>query len=209
VAAGEHDLGTPPASAIRWCADAEPSRSLRTLNSKAAARLSELVATSGTVREMLAFLCRHDDLHLTVQARRDLKRTLGTGGRSRFFVADATLVGRLEFDAGDLPIPHQRLTLAHEIAHGVELAALPRVGTRALATLLLARMGHHTAWWSHHAIETPFALDIEAQVARELRMNESGDAGRLQDIARFHRLDLPGMGTGELPGAAVSAGGLR
>jgi hypothetical protein len=171
-----------------WCGNAQNRRNLRTLDDAAHARLADLVARSVTVREMVALLCAERDVHFTLRGSRHLKREHRSGGRSGFAVVDGVLIGRLEFDTGESAREAQQIVVAHELAHGVELARLPRLDTRTLAQRLLAHTGRHVAWWPHRTIETPFALAVEKQVAGELRLDLTPTRGRLEELARRHHL---------------------
>jgi hypothetical protein len=180
---GDADIG-PPRSGV-WCREA--GRNLRTLDPAAHARLAELLRASTTAREMVAVLCAARDIHFTLRGSRGLRREHGYGGLSAFALVDGVLIGRLEFDISETTREAQRVTVAHELAHAVELAALPRVDTRALARLLRAGHGRHPAWSPQQTIETPFAVAVERQVVSELRESSSSDHGRLADIVRRYQ----------------------
>jgi hypothetical protein len=192
-APGVADAGPPPSGA--WCREA--GRNLRTLDPTAHARLAELVRASTTAREMVAFVCAAREIHFTLGGRRGLRRERGYGGLSAFALVDGVLIGRLEFDISETTRDAQRVTVAHELAHAVELAALPRVDTPALARLPRAGHGRHPAWSPQQTIETPFAVAVERQVAAELRVPSTPDHGRLEAIARAHGLAPTPIASGD------------
>lgn len=175
----------PPPGGV-WCRGGGAGRNLRTLDATAGARLAGLVAASATTREMVATICAASDVHITLSGARGLKREHRYGGLSVFAIVDGVLIGRLAFDISETTRESQRVTVAHELAHAVELALLPRSTTRALARRLLTASGRHPAWWPHQHIETPFAVAVERQVAAELRGYAPHAGGSLEHITRAH-----------------------
>lgn len=161
---------------------------VRATNETASDRLGELQHDSTIVREMLAFL-RTRNVALTIGSNNALLRCRRVGGLSRFFVAEGVLAGHIEFDTGARSPRMQRVALAHELAHAVEIAALPRRSTRALGNELLSRAGHHEPWSPERRIETPFAESVSAKVAAEIKSG-SARADNLESLANRHRLRL-------------------
>lgn len=169
----------------------------------AAARLGELVRDSTIVREMLAYL-ESATVALTVRSSASLLRDHRSGGLSRFFVDKGVLKGRLEFDRMMRDQSQQRITLAHELGHAVELAALPRNSTASLGNQLLAQIGQHDPWSSQLVIETPFAHAIDAGVNAELKYG-AASPGMLHTVAKRHRIAIGGCDAGRSSAAAHDA----
>ena len=172
---------------------------VRPLDPTAAARLAALHERSRIAADALRVLSGAPRLQLTVTSSPALLRRAGSRGLSRFWVEEGTLVGRLQFDTGESGPPQQARALAHELAHALELALLPRqADTKTLAALLLARLGRHAPWFSRAPIETPFALAVEKAIMFELGRGPAADPRALARIALEHGLHL-------LPGTAVPA----
>ena len=170
----------------------------------AGARLRELVRDSTIVREMLAYLDTAAVM-LTVRSNASLLRDHRSGGLSRFFVdKGGVLKGRLEFDRAIRDESRQRITLAHELGHAVELAALPRSSTASLGNQLLAQIGQHDPWSSQLVIETPFAHAIDAGVNAELKYG-AAPPGMLHTVAKRHRIALGGCESERRSSAAIDA----
>lgn len=159
-------------------------------DSVAEARLQELVQDSSLAREMITHLCSAPAVTVLIETRPGLRLETGVRGQAQFYVADETLVGEIAIDSGIRP-SKQLQVIAHEMAHALELALLPRAGgTRALATELLSRLGRHRPWMPHARIETPFAVMLEARVAGELKWGRPAPSGTLARLARTHGLSL-------------------
>lgn len=174
------------------CADRsfvlEDDRRVRALDATAIERLSELTAASTVVREMLAHL-QAAEVSIGIYSNALLLRQRRAGGLSRFFVRQGMLTGRIEFDTGERDQSAQRIALAHELAHAVEIATLPRSSTQVLGNKLLAHIGRHDLWSPNLIIETPFARDVDKRIISELKFG-AASAGTLDSLARRHRVKL-------------------
>ena len=168
---------------------------VRTTDAIAAARVAELLAGSMVVREMDAYL-ETADVAVTIASSISLMRDHRAGGLSRFVVQNNVLIGRVEFDSAARDAPSQRIALAHELAHAVELASLPRQSTSALGQRLLARTGQHDPWSSHMIIETAFPREVGARVGAEFKYGPAPE-GTLETLAKRHRLTLNPCGPDE------------
>lgn len=167
----------------------DAARHVQPVDPIAAARLSELVRDSTIVREMLAYL-ETAALALTVGSSASLLREHRSGGLSRFFVDQGGILkGMLEFDRAVRDAFRQRITLAHELGHAVEIAALPRRSTASLGAQLLAHIGQHDPWSPQLVIETPFARAIDEGVNAELKYGAAAP-GMLRRVASRHRVAI-------------------
>jgi hypothetical protein len=198
-------LATHPVAAVADCpaavADGPPH--VQAIDPTATARLGELARNSTIVGEMLAYL-ETSAVALTVRSSANLLRDHRAGGLSRFFVDKGVLKGRLEFDRSMRDAARQRITLAHELGHAVELSSLPRRSTASLGNQLLAHIGQHDPWSSQLVIETPFAHAIDVAVNGELKYG-AAPSGMLRAIAKRHRVALAGCEPGRRGVAAAEA----
>jgi hypothetical protein len=161
---------------------------VRPTDATADARLRDLVRDSTMVREMLAYL-DVAQVALIIRSSRSLMRDHRSGGLSRFFVDGGTLHGHLEFDRAVRTESAQKITLAHELGHAVEIATLPRRSTRALGNQLLSQIGQHDPWSAKLVIETPFAQSVDKVVRGELSYG-AAPTGALAELAQRHHITL-------------------
>jgi hypothetical protein len=168
--------------------EAEAYPHVRTIDAPASERLGELLRVSTIVREMLRYL-QSAAVSIAIRSDNALVRNHRAGGLSRFFVTEGVLTGRVEFDTGERKADAQRVALAHELGHVVEIATLTRRSTSALGNQLLAHIGRHDVWSPHLVIETPFASDVDRRVAGELKYG-AAPIGTLYALAKRHRVRL-------------------
>jgi hypothetical protein len=164
------------------------SASVHASDATAAGRLRDLMRDSTIVREMLAYL-DVAQVRLTIRSSASLMRDQRSGGLSRFFVDRGILQGYVEFDRAVQTESAQKIILAHEVGHAVEIATLPRHSTNALGNQLLAQIGQHVPWSSQLVIETRFAQNVDKLVSGELRYG-AAPPGTLDRLARRHGLKL-------------------
>ena len=177
---------------------------VRTIDAFAAARLGELLSDSVLVRDMIGYL-ETARVALIIRSSATLMRDHRAGGLSRFYVETGVLKGRVEFDRAAGTTRTQRITLAHELGHAVELATLTRRNTSALGNQLLSRNRQHSPWSSQLIIETAFAQAVDALVAAELTSGAAA-AGTLEMLARRHGIALVtcAAGSGNADAGAAS-----
>ena len=153
-------------------------------------RLEQLMRRSGTVREMLGTL--HDSRHVFVALRssKDLWRLTGLDGRGTLRVAAGRIAADVEFDPRRSPEKQLR-SIAHELAHAVEIASAKGIdSTDKLREYLQAASSRRLPGvLKMRDFETPFAINVEDRVARELRANDALD-GQLRALAARHGIDL-------------------
>ena len=116
---GEHAQG---ARLSRLSAETVPVVRLEANDELARGRLEELVRRSGTVREMLGALHGSRHVIVTLRSSKDLWRLTGLDGRATLRVAAGRIAADVEFDRQRSPEKQLR-SIAHELAHSVEIAS--------------------------------------------------------------------------------------
>jgi hypothetical protein len=148
--------------------------------------LARLRAKSATARDLLARLELVPEAILIVQAHPRLVQDQRLLGRGRFWVVDGRLFGILEYQAEPAGSPRAVRTLAHELAHALELGMLPRGGgTRGLRSLLELRDRDGDGDPSP-GIETDFARAVAYRVHLELLGRLPNSTGLLAQAAQSH-----------------------
>jgi len=148
--------------------------------------LARLRARSATARDLLARLELVPDAIFMVRADPRLVADQRLLGRGRFWVVQDRLFGVLEYQAE--PVGSQRAfrTLAHELAHALELGMLPRSGgTRGLRSLLQLRDRDGDVDRAP-GIETDFARAVAYRVHLELLGQLPDSTELLAQAARSH-----------------------
>jgi hypothetical protein len=148
--------------------------------------LARLRAKSATARDLLARLELVPEAILIVQAHPRLVQDQRLLGRGRFWVVDGRLFGILEYQAEPAGSQRAVRTLAHELAHALELGMLPRGGgTRGLRSLLELRDRDGDGDPSP-GIETDFARAVAYRVHLELLGRLPNSTGLLAQAAQSH-----------------------
>jgi hypothetical protein len=148
--------------------------------------LARLRAKSATARDLLARLELVPEAILIVQAHPRLVQDQRLLGRGRFWVVDGRLFGILEYQAEPAGSQCAVRTLAHELAHALELGMLPRGGgTRGLRSLLELRDRDGEGDPSP-GIETDFARAVAYRVHLELLGRLPNSTGLLAQAAQSH-----------------------
>jgi len=148
--------------------------------------LARLRAKSATARDLLARLELVPEAILIVQAHPRLVQDQRLLGRGRFWVVDGRLFGILEYQAEPAGSQRAVRTLAHELAHALELGMLPRGGgTRGLRSLLELRDRDGEGDPSP-GIETDFARAVAYRVHLELLGRLPNSTGLLAQAAQSH-----------------------
>jgi hypothetical protein len=148
--------------------------------------LTRLRARSATARDLLERLELLSDAIFIVRAHPRLVQDERLLGRGRFWVVQGRLFGILEYQAEPAGSPRAVRTLAHELAHALELGMLPRnAGTRGLRALLELR---DRAGDVDRApgIETDFARAVAYRVHLELLGRLPNSTGLLAQAAQSH-----------------------
>lgn len=163
-------------------------RNVRIGDARVRASLQALLVRSTLVREMLAFIGRTDDALLTLRGNAGLVQRERVGGLTTIGRVDDALVIYIDIDLGDGAASVAPALLAHELAHAVEVLALPRVPIRRLGNLLLARQGRHVPWSPAMRFETAFAEAVEKAVSLEIASDAPSAPGRLGLLLARHGL---------------------
>lgn len=155
-------------------------------------RYQYLVARSPTMRQMVRVIEAAPDVHVRVRAVPGLRQSTPHAAHGMVRVAPGGIDATLEFDSLALKLFEQFEMLAHELAHVVEVACLPRVSTanELYDTLLERGFGVRQMRSRRVGIETRFAIDVGRRVVVET-LRRPTDAGGLALIARRHELGAP------------------
>ena len=179
------DSAGPPASAS---ADTLLVVRIPSDDQLAKTRVIQLIEQSATAREMLEFLQRSPHVVVSLRSTRRLWQFTGANGRGTFRVADGRIVANLEFDARCCA-GRQMRTIAHELAHAVEVAAMERIDSTATLHLRLEEAAaKRLPGVLTRNLETLFAISVEDRVARELGNDRL--EGKLKRLAALHRVPL-------------------
>jgi hypothetical protein len=203
LAAGESAARVTDACGAPLSPTQTPPAGVQTIDAIAAVRLGELLRDSMVVREMIGYLDTAR-VALIIRSSATLVRDHRAGGLSRFYVEAGVLKGRVEFDRVARTDRAQRITLAHEVGHAVELATLTRRSTAALGNQLLSRNRQHDPWSAQLTIETAFAQGVDALVAGELKYG-AAPAGALEMLAKRHGISLVSCAAGRANADAGAA----
>ena len=151
-------------------------------------RVTQLIEQSATAREMLEFLQRSPHMVVSLRSTSRLWQFTGANGRGTFRVADGRILANLEFDARCCA-GRQMRTIAHELAHAVEVAAMERIdSTATLYSKLQEATTKRSPGVLTRNLETLFAISVEDRVARELGNDRL--EGKLKRLAALHRVPL-------------------
>lgn len=172
-------------------------RNVRIGDARVRASLQALLVRSTLVREMLAFIGRTDDALLTLRGEAGLVRRERVGGLTTIGRVDDALVIYIDIDLGEGAASVAATLLAHELAHAVEVLALPRVPIRKLGNLLLARQGRHVPWSPGMRFETAFAETVAKAVSLEISSDVPSAPGRLGPLLARHGLSCAPSGPRE------------
>ena len=110
----------PPAVSIR------PHASVHAADELARRRLAYLTDRSATMKQVLEALERAPDISVRVRSNAILWREAGRKANGRFWRAGAHVLVLLQFDSATAKPMEQIEWVAHEMAHAVEVACLPR-----------------------------------------------------------------------------------
>ena len=163
-------------------------RNVRIVDTRLRASLQALLARSTLVREMLTFIGRTADAHVTLRRRPGLLLRERVGGLTTIGRVDGALVIHIDVDLGDGGASMAPSRLAHELAHAVEALALPRLPIRALGNLLLTRQGRHVPWSPGMRFETAFAEAVDKAVSLEIATDIPSAPGHLGSLLARHGL---------------------
>ena len=148
--------------------------------------LARLRARSATARDLLARLELVPDAILIVRAHPRLVQDQRLLGRGQFWVVHGRLFGILEYQAEPAGSQRAVRTLAHELAHALEVGMLPRSGgTRGLRSLLELRDRGGDVDRAP-GIETDFARAVAYRVHLELLGKLPNSTGLLAQAAQSH-----------------------
>jgi hypothetical protein len=148
--------------------------------------LARLRAASATARDLLERLEQIPDAIFLVRAHPRLAQSERAFGRGRFWLVRDRLYGFIEYQAEPVGSPGAERTLAHELAHALEIGMMPRTGgTRALRSLLQQRDREIDAD-PKAGIETDFAKAVAYRIHLELLGRLPNSTGRLAQAERSH-----------------------
>jgi hypothetical protein len=148
--------------------------------------LARLRAKSATARDLLARLELVPDAIFIVRAHPRLVQDERLLGRGQFWVVQGRLFGILEYQAEPAGSQRAVRTLAHELAHALELGMLPRGGgTRGLRSLLALRDRNGDVDPAP-GIETDFARAVAYRVHLELLGRVPSSTELLAQAERSH-----------------------
>ena len=153
--------------------------------------LARLRAGSATARDLLDCLERVPDTVITVRANPLLIQTERLLGRGRFWVVGHRLFGLLEYQAEPAGSHRALRVLAHELAHALEVATLPRgrdiSSLRAQIEVRELDDGFDLA----PGIETDFARMVSDCVHMEIWRRLPDGTSALMANARLSHVQLP------------------
>jgi hypothetical protein len=148
--------------------------------------LTRLEGKSATARDVLARLELVPDAIFIVVAHPRLVHDERLFGRGRFWVVQGRLFGILEYQAEPAGSRRALRTLAHELAHALEVGMLPRSGgTRVLRSLLELRDRDGDVDRAP-GIETDFARAVAYRVHLELLGRLPNSTELLAQAERSH-----------------------
>jgi hypothetical protein len=154
-------------------------------------RLVFLATHSPTMREMLTVIAVTAGIAVRLRSQPGLQETSWRQGHGVLRVDGASVSAVLEFDSR-APPNRQLETVAHEIAHVVEVVCLPSVTRGERIGSVLGGRGFSLAprWRGVSVVETLFAVAAGRAVVTEALVRRTG-AGTLQVLAHRHGLGRP------------------
>jgi hypothetical protein len=153
-------------------------------------RLAYLATRSATMKQILAVLKMTPAISVRLRSNQMLWRQSRRKGVGRFWRAGAQVVVLLQFDSVIARPLEQIESVAHEMAHAVEVACLPHLIEIDQLRGQLLRRGRPVSGAPRLAIETPFAGDAGRQIVMEALRGRPG-TGRLPELAEKHKLGVP------------------
>lgn len=151
-------------------------------------RLTYLAARSATMKQVLGMFEMTPAISVRLRSNPMLWRESGLRAIGRFSRDGAQLIVLLQFDSSARPA-QQIESVAHEMAHAVEVACLPHpIGLDQLRSQLLRR--GRTVAAAPGSIETPFATEAGLQIFLEALRGRPG-IGKLPELAGKHKLGAP------------------
>lgn len=173
-----------------------PAVSIRTpvsvdvVDELAGRRLAYLAGRSATMKQVLEVLERAPGIWVRLRSNAMLWRETSHKATGRFWRGEARVIVLLQFDSAAARPIEQIEWVAHEMAHAVEVACLPRaIEIDGLAGQLLRR-GRPVAGAPGLAIETPFAQHAGREIFMEALRGRPG-IGRLPELAAQYNLGPP------------------
>jgi hypothetical protein len=148
--------------------------------------LARLRARSATARDLLARLELVPDAIFIVRAHPRLVQDERLLGRGRFWVVGGGLFGVLEYHAEPAGCQRALRTLAHELAHALEIGSLPRSGGTPRLRSLLELRDRDGDGDPSPGIETDFARAVAYRVHLELLGRLPNSTGLLAQAEQSH-----------------------
>jgi hypothetical protein len=184
------------ALALMFAAAALPAGNIRTrvsvrpADELAGRRLAYLADRSATMKQVLEALDKVPAISVRLRSNAILWREVSRMGNGRFWRSGTHVIVLLQFDSVTAKPMEQIEWVAHEMAHAVEVACLPRaIDIEGLAGQLLRR-GRRSAGAVNLAIETPFAKHAGREMFIEALRGRPG-VGRLPELAERYGLGSP------------------
>lgn len=164
--------------------------SVQVADELAGRRLAYVAARSATMKQVLEVLERTPAISVRLRANPMLWRETGRKAAGRFWRGGARVIVLLQFDSASARPIEQIESVAHEMAHAVEVACLPRAIEVGGLVGQLLRRGRPVAGAPGLAIETPFAQHAGRQIFMEALRGRPG-IGRLPELAERYNLGPP------------------
>jgi hypothetical protein len=153
-------------------------------------RLAYLAARSATMKQVLEALERTPAFSVRLRSNAMLWREANRKATGRFWRGDTRVIVLLQFDSAAAKPIEQIESVAHEMAHAVEVACLPRaIEIDGLVGQMLRR-GRPVAGTPGLAIETPFAQHAGREIFMEALRGRPG-IGKLPQLAERYNLGPP------------------
>jgi hypothetical protein len=181
------------AGAVLVCGpdEAAPARARRAVqigDELAGRRLNYLATRSATMKQALDILESTPALSVRLRSSTLLRRTTQRNGTGLYWREGPQIIMLLQFDSAFARPLEQIESVAHEIAHVVEVACLPHVTEIGqLRSHLLRRGGRVVSGLPGRALETPFAQDAGRRIVLEA-LRGRPDVGRLAELAEKYKL---------------------
>jgi hypothetical protein len=153
-------------------------------------RLAYLATRSATMQQILAVLKTTPSISVRLRSNEMLWRMSRHKATGRFWREGAQVVVLLQFDSVIARPLEQIESVAHEMAHVVEVACLPHLIEIDQLRGQLLRRGRRVAGAPGLAIETPFAGDTGRQIVLEA-LRGRPNIGRLPALAEKYKLGVP------------------
>jgi hypothetical protein len=168
-------------------------------------RLAYLAARSATMKQVLDVLENSPAISVRLRSNATLVSESNRKAGGQFWLGGGHVIMLLEFDRAVARPVDQIEAVAHEMAHAVEVACLPRaLEIDGLVGQMLRRGRQVPAKRGLVAVETPFAQHAGRQIFMEALRGRPG-IGRLPELAEKYSLGPPCANTTRLaPGATTS-----